>query len=195
MASRRSMPGVQRTDAYLLDPHDVALIEDEDHPLYDARVLLPVDENLVRNIMVNGVIKPIVVQTGTDPPVVIDGRQRVKAAREANRRLQKEGKELIRVAAVRRRGEEGDLYGVLVSANAHTQLDGPVEHARKAQKMKNLGKTDEEVCIAFGWSKARLQSYLVLLDVSAPIRKAVEAGQVSVSAAAKLAGMAPKEQE
>lgn len=194
MASKRSLPGVQRTDAYLLDPDAVTLVTDEKHKLYDPRVKLTVDENLVLNIMVHGVIEPIVVRTGTEPPEVIDGRQRVKAAREANLRLRAEGKEPVRVLAVRRRGEDSDLFGVLCSANEHRHEDDPVEKARKAQRLLNMGRTNAEVCVTFGWSLSALTHHLRLLDIDASVRSAVSSGDLSVTAASKLGSLPLKEQ-
>jgi len=191
---KRSMPGVGRTDIFLFDPNELILVDDEAHPLYDPRVKLPVDDNLVKNIMVHGVIEPVVVRIGGDKPEVVDGRRRTMAARKANEILIKEGKEAIRVPAVRRRGEDGDLYGVLVSANGFRHEDSGLEKAKKATHMLDLGKTKEEVCVAFGWTMPHLKAHLSLLDLSAVAKKAVVAGKLSVTAASKLSSVPHEKQ-
>jgi ParB family chromosome partitioning protein len=182
---KRSFKGVSRTDAFLFDPEELILVLDEQDPLYDPRVHLPLDEALVLNVMVNGVIEPVIITVNT--PKVIIGRQRVKAAREANKRLAAEGKETIRIPALRRRGEDSDLYGVLITENELRRGDTPLEQVRKAQKLLNLGKRPEEVCIAFGWKLPTLKVMLKLLDCDPKVKHAVATGQVSVSAAARLA--------
>lgn len=62
------------------DPAKLTLVTDENSPLYDARVHLPVDEALARNINYQGVLEPIAVSKNpeTGETEVVVGRQRVK---------------------------------------------------------------------------------------------------------------------
>ena len=192
MSSKRSLKGISRTDAFLFDPEELILVTDEAHILFAPEVNLPFDEDLVRNIMVNGVIEPVIVSMNNE---VIDGRQRVKAAREANRRLAKEGKQLVRTPAMRRRSaSDADMFGVLVSSNEHRRKDSAIEQAAKALKMLNMGAKEEEICIAFGWKPSSLKAMLKLLDCDPKVKSAVSSGQVSATAAARLAGLGRKEQ-
>ena len=66
---------------YNRDPNDLRLIEDKDHPRYDPRVELDLDQGLVESINVHGVIEPVVAFKDGPHVEVLDGRQRVRAAR------------------------------------------------------------------------------------------------------------------
>lgn len=183
--------GAARKDMYLVDADKLILVTDEKHPLYDERVHLPVSEKLVKNILARGVIKPVIMNGVFE---VVDGRQRVKAVLEANKKIAKKDGEPIRVPAIIRRGTEDDLYGVLVTSNALHQEDGPLALAEKVQKYENYGKTEEETCTTFGIEASMRKALLKLMDCVVPVKNAVETGKISVSAAAQLGKLKPEEQ-
>ena len=185
--SMKGMKGVGRTDAFLIDPDELSLVDDPAHPNYDRRIHLPLKEELVLNIMALGVIKPVVIGAEwKGHPAVVDGRQRVRHAREANRRLKARGEAVIRVACVRRRGTDAELAKVSVSANEFAQNDEPIAKAEKAARLLGLGATNDEVCLAFGWSIKTLKAHLALLEAAPAVQKAVAAGELAVSAVPKL---------
>ena len=200
--SRDSLNAKGKRDAYMFDPEDVILVEDEKSPLYDERVHLPVSESLVLNMMhapdgvPQGVIEPITVarNTETGKVEVVVGRQRVKAAREANKRLKKQGLEPIRVPAMIQRVSAGNGYramGVLISENENRQDDTPIGRAKKMQRYIELGRDEAEVAVLFGISQASVKNMLGLLDAPAIVRSAVEAGKISTSEGYKLAKLEP----
>lgn len=189
----------KRKEHYLMDPDKIQIVgldtdDGEEHPLYDQRVLLPVDQNLVLNIMVHGVIQPITVKKDGDIPQVVVGRQRVRAAREANKRLTKEGKVPLRVACILRPGTDQDSFGIMISENEVRRDDTPMVKAKKAQKYINMGADEAQVAAAFGVSKKAVQNWLRLLDCDSKVQKAVESGKIAASVAMKLAGLPRKEQ-
>jgi len=187
--------GAKRGMLYQLDADQIVLITDKNHPLYDPRIELPLEESLVLNIMLNGVIEPIVVRSVNGRPEVVDGRQRVRATLEANKRLKKAGKTLVRIPAIPRKGTDADLFGVSVSANENRQDDTPMGRAEKANRLLNLGQTEEEVAVAFGVGVQTVKNWTKLVELSAPVRKAVEAGKLSATAAIKLADVPAEEQK
>jgi len=184
-----------RKDAWNLTPEELVLVDDKDHPLYDPRINLPLDENLVKNIMFNGVIEPIVITKVGVQALVVDGRQRVRAAREANKRFEKEGKEQLRITCVLRKGIESDLFGVSVSANEHRQDDTPMGRAQKCARYLAMGRTEAEAAVTFGVTIQCVKNWQRLLDCSTGVRKAVEEGIISASAASELADLAHDEQD
>lgn len=190
-----TIDGATRTNAYNFDPSDLILVTDKNHPLYDSRIHLPLDEALTRNIMVNGVIEPVVVTKEGDKVMVVDGRQRVRAAIEANSRLEKEGKETIKVTCVLRRGSESDLFGVAISANENRQDDTPLGRAHKCQRLMNMGRSEEEAAVAFGVTPNCVRQWMKVLECSAVVRKAVEEGKIAASAASQLADLDSDAQE
>jgi len=190
---------VKKTDILLLWPEDVTIVVDPKHPLYDPdRVDLELDETMVLNIMHYGVIETITVtkDTETGKTVVVDGRQRVLHAIEANKRLRKRGEEPIRVPAVPKRGESFRLMGMMMSANVIRRDETPMGKAKKVQRYLELGRSEEEVAIVMGYkSVASVKQALALLEASAPVRRAAEAGKIGIVDAAKLSKLDPDEQK
>ncbi len=200
-ASRDSLNAKGKRDVYMFDPDDLVIVTDEKSPLYDERADLPLDENLVLNMMFapdgvpQGVLEPTLVARNaeTGKVEVIDGRQRVKAAREANKRLKKQGLEPIRVPGMVQRANGHRAMGMLMSANEHRQNDTPIGRAKKAQRYLELGRDEAEVAVLLGISKASVKNLLSLLDAPAAVRNAVEAGKITTSDGYKLSKLEPSE--
>lgn len=186
-----------KSNLLFFDPEALHLVIDKSSPLYDERVDLPTDENLVRNVMHHGVIQPIVVSknTETGQTEVVAGRQRVKAAREANKRLRERGEEPLQVPAVPKRLEGASLAGMMVSENELRKSDSPMGRARKMQHLKDLGKGDDELAVLFGCTVPTIRSTLALLECCGAVRNAVEAGKIGAGHALKLSKMPPYEQK
>ena len=186
-----------KTNVLLFNPEDVVLVEDEKHPLYDERVHLPVDEALVLNIMYQGVIEPIVVRKNTEngKTEVVVGRQRTKACREANKRLKAKGEKTIMLPATVRRGEDAKLASVMISENEIRQDDSPITRAKKMARLLEMGCTEDDLAITFGCTKATIKNALGVLDCCAAVRNAVDAEQITVTAAYGLAKLDADEQK
>ena len=184
-----------RTNLFLIDPDELTLVEDENDPLYDPRVKLPLDENLMKNMMVFGNLEPIIGRKVGEKVVVVDGRQRVKAARAANVLLAERGKELIRMKVCMYRGTSTDTFGVMISTNENRTDDGPLARAEKMNRYMSMGRTEDEAAVAFGVNVQTINTWLKLLDLSVKLRRAVERGQVSASAAVTLSTLSPEDQD
>lgn len=147
-----------RLNAFSFNPADLVLITDPRDPLYDARVLLPLKPEFIANIRAVGILQPALVRKGLDGrAIVVDGRQRVKAALAIN---EADGQETIKVPCVVRRGDEADAYTATVSANEHRQDDPVREKAAKAQRLAQLGRSEGDIAIAMGCSLATVKKYL-----------------------------------
>jgi ParB family chromosome partitioning protein len=90
----------RRLNAFAVDPDNLIIIgldtdDGPEHPLYDERVKLPLDESTVLNIMAIGVKEPVLVRKTDGNPEVVDGRRRTMHAREANRRLRELGEKTL----------------------------------------------------------------------------------------------------
>jgi ParB family chromosome partitioning protein len=194
-----------RFNGFMLDPDEIKIVgidlpmENADgtqHFLYDPRVKLPLPESFVLNVMALGVKKPIIITKEGEDAIVVDGRQRVRAAREAKKRLTAMGEsEIFRVPVLLQKGEEELLLKISISTNEFTVEDTQLVKARKAQKMLDRGITEVEVAAAFGVTTKSIQNWLKILGLSAPVRKAVEAELITPSAAAELASLPPDEQK
>lgn len=199
MATKQAIPG-KRSNLFRVDPSDLTIVGldtehgEGDHPLWDPRVELPVEEGLVRNVMVYGVIDPIKVRKEGEEIIVVDGRQRLRAAREANERLAAEGKEELLVPVVVKRGDDAFMFGVMVSANENRQDDDILAKANKASRMLAMGKDNKEVAIAFGVTEQAVRNWLAMLELHPEVIEKVKNGSIAASAAAKLAPLGRDEQ-
>jgi ParB family chromosome partitioning protein len=117
----------------------------------------------------------------------------VKAAREANKRLKKQGVETFRVPAMVQRVNPYRGMGMIISENEHRQDDTPIGRAKKMQRYLELGRDEAEVAVLFGVSVASVKNMLSLLDAPAAVRNAVESGKISTSDGYKLAKLEPSE--
>lgn len=186
-----------KTNLLMFEPEKLTLVTDETHPLYDERVHLPIDEKLVKNIMYQGVIEPIVVYKDPEDGKVLVavGRQRTKATIEANKRLKARGEAPIMIPATVRRGDGVSLASVMVSENEIRQDDSPITRAKKMQRLLEMGRTEEDLAVIFGCEKATVKNTLALLECSAVVRNAVDDGKINVTAAYKLAKLPADEQK
>ena len=184
-----------RITGFAMDPDDLIIIgydtdDGPQHPLYDERVKLPLDEGFVQDIMLNGVIQTVTARKNGDKIEVTAGRRRVRHAREANKRLKAENQELIKVPILIRRGSDAEHAGVGSSENQHRVDDPPIIVARKAQRLLNLGKTEQEVAVHIGVTKTHLKNNILkLLECDPSVQKAVDDGKLAPSKAVPLAAL------
>ncbi len=185
-----------RSNMYMVMPEELTLVTEEGHPLFDPRVHLPLRESLVLNIKAHGVKEPILVRKNGDILEVVDGRQRVKHAIEANKRFRAEGCEQIRVRVIIERGDDATMAGIMVLTNENRMDDNPVAKAEKARKLiYDYGKSEADVAVVFGCTKQTLKMYLSLLDLCPAVRNAVERSEISATAASKLSKLHHDEQK
>lgn len=189
----------KRLTAFAMDPNNLIIIgldtkDDARHPLYDERIKLPLAETMVLNVAHNGVIEPVIVRKNGDRVEVVDGRQRVRAAREANKRLKKEGAALIEVPVVVRRGDDGGMLGVMISANENRVDDGVPVKLQKLQRFMALGKNEKDASIAFGVELQTIKGWLALLEAGPEVKQALASKTLSQSAAIRIAKL-PREQQ
>lgn len=196
MAKLANTEGVKRTDSYAINPELCIIITDPEHPRYDLREKLPIKEELILNIMEFGVKTPILITRQGDQFEVVDGRQRVRAAIEANKRLKKAGGITLRVPAVYDKAKtDADLFSSQVITNEHRQQDGILAKLAKVNRLRKFEKSTQEIANVFGVSKVAITQWEKLNDICAEVADAIDAGQLSASAAAALSGLKVPDQK
>lgn len=195
---KQALPG-KRMNAFSMDPNELIIVgldtgDGPEHPLFDERVHMPLDEGLVRNIKAFGVLQAITVRKNGDRVEVVAGRQRVRAAREASRRNVEEGMEPIKVPCFVRRGKDPSMLGVIISENENRQNDDPVTRAQKASRLMDYGQTEEDVAVAFGITPQAVKRLLSLLDLDDKVQTMVSKRKLSYSAAITLVDVPRDEQ-
>lgn len=192
--AKQAIEGASRLNAFSIEPEKLTLITDARDMNYDPRVAMSLDENLVLNVMAYNVKQPVIVAKDGDDIVVVDGRQRVRAAVEANKRLKKEGKTTIKIPVMLQRGDSKDLFGMTIFLNEQRQDDSPVAKAEKAKRYIEMGASEDEAAVTFGVSVATIRAWMKLFDLAPKVREAVNSGAISAAAAAKLAPLKKSEQ-
>lgn len=183
-------------------PHEIKVIEDPAHALYDERLDLPVSDSAIRNFAVRGQVQPVAVRVDGKDLVLVEGRQRWKRAVVINHVAgvhPYKGKNAAVLDAIKRvtgteladvvsercgngiklrfdvfRGTEQAAAGAAISANEHRE-DDPVEaKIRKAQRLAGNGFSPDDILTEFAGkvSLATVKRWLAV-DLSKPKTKKV----------------------
>jgi len=190
----------KRANMFLMNPNDVFIVgldteDGMDHPLWDQRIKLPVSEQLMASIGLIGVSDPILVRKDGDDPIVVDGRQRVRAARRVNERRAQAGQEPILIPVIAQRMSELLAMATGESRNAIRQDDPVTVKAAKCQRYIALGGTPEEASIHFGVTRQTVYNWTKLDSVDMDVKKAVDNNEMSMTEAVKVASKPRKEQK
>jgi ParB family chromosome partitioning protein len=181
-----------RATLFLMDPDDLTIATDPKHPLFDPRVHEAPDLALVASIRVYGVDKPVRAIKDGDSVIVIDGRRRVTAAREAKRLNLKEGGPAPKVKVELHRGDERSAVARMVLGNFSPKEESLLAKARKAQSLAGMDYPEEEIATLFGVSGSTIKNWLGLLATHGEVQKAVAAGTVRLADAVRQVGKLPK---
>lgn len=185
---------------FLVAPEDITVIgydtkDGPEHPLYDPRVHDVPDDKFILNLMSTGIKQAVHVRKNGNALELVEGRRRVLGGRQANKILKKQGKELLRCKVEIERGKDDEMFSIMVSLNEQRRDDGMLAKAEKLKRFLDMGKTEDEAAIVFGVTTRSIENWKKLLDLDGSVKKAVEAGLISPSAAAGLADLSRDEQK
>ncbi|HAZ60495.1 MAG TPA: chromosome partitioning protein ParB [Gammaproteobacteria bacterium] len=148
---------------------------------YQPRVHMPPEalEELAESIRAQGIVQPIVVRAvDAEFFEIIAGERRFRAARLA-------GLEDVPVL-VRDLSDRAALSVALIE-NIQRQDLNPMEEARAlARLVAEFELTHEEAAVAVGRSRVAVSNLIRLLNASAPVREALEAGEIEMGHARAL---------
>jgi len=204
MAGTQLLDG-KRESLFRVDPATLTIIgldteDGSDHPLWDERIKLDLDEAMVLNIMALGVREPVVVvvqgKGESRVAAVVDGRQRVRHAREANARLVKRGEPALQVPVIAEKGmSEQEQMLLSVSLNEIRQDDPVMVKAAKASRMKARGAAFAEIAMSFGVTDQTVALWVNINSLTDVAKRAIADGRITPTAAGQLAGLKPEEQK
>jgi ParB family chromosome partitioning protein len=191
-----------RDELLKFDPFKLTIVEDEGNPLADERARLNVPEWLVASMIKHGNIVPITVRLngkspdGTPRVEVVDGRQRVRAARLASERVRALGEGIIMVYGVRKRGDDDTMFAQKIVANEHRQETPPMMKAREAGRALARGMSISEIAQMYRVQNQTIQQWLALLELAKPVQEAVDKHEIAASTAvAFFSGKLPREEQ
>lgn len=190
-----------RTSLNWHDPDDLTIIgldtphKRGEHPLWQKRAFLPVDEGFVDDMTENGFHDPVIVRRDGTSLIVVDGRQRVKTARAANKRLRKAGSEPIQISSLPpQKGEDGDMVGLMIGLNEHRTEVDIIERARSVVDFMKYGRTEAQAATRLGVSVQVVKNMLKTLECDPTIIKAAEDGDVAPSVLMTLSELSREDQ-
>ena len=196
-------PKAKAGTLHQVDPRSLVIVgldtdDGPTHPLYDERVKYDLREALVASIAAKGVLSPIHVRIDEGKAVVIDGRQRVRAAREVAARLAAEGAAVavrIPVIVIAAKKAAAAAFNS-VALNALRQADSFAVTARKAAHLFAICKSLSETALAFGISEATAKKLIDFGEnASDALVEAVADGTISATAGVALAAQSEAAQE
>jgi ParB family transcriptional regulator, chromosome partitioning protein len=181
---------------FMVDPDDVLIADDPGHPLYEAeRNVLPLDPCFVKNIAKRGVKLPILIRKNGDRVVeVVDGRLRIRAAREVNKALREAGEKPMLVRAILEHGGDADLVAISGAAQIRTE-ESPLNKAKRAAKLVAYGYSTADIAIELGVSEKAVEQWLQIVDLSQSMQTAISLGHLSSTAALKFKHLSHEEQD
>jgi len=188
--------GFKKASAYsTVDPESIYIQEHPQGPFYDKRIELPIIPETVANIVKIGVTDPITVSSHEGIHYVVSGRQRVKHWREAIKVWKELGEPIkpLPVIIKQIKPDVGDFINV--SCNEHRQNETPMGRIEKASALLATGHDEDSVANAFGISKQQLKNWLKADSLCASVKKLVDAGKISATAAIKFADLPAAEQK
>jgi ParB family chromosome partitioning protein len=162
---------------------ELTIVTDKLHPLYDERVELPIDQRLVESIGTTGILHPVTIARDGLFLVVVDGRQRVRAAIEASKITHRE----IKIPTILQHGSDADLFEITVASNELRTADNEIVRAQKIKRLMSLTGADaKRVAIAFGLSLSHVRNLVAILDAAPEVQEKVIQKAISLSSAVNI---------
>ena len=159
-----------------------------EHALWDERINYPLDERKILNVMSLGVKVPVICKRASDGDlVVLDGRQRVRWSREANKRLVKQGEPPLRVKVIIERVTDEKGEAISVATNAAREEDSLLVKARKLARLVERGYSVAEAADFSCVTPQTARNWLKLAEMPNYLSGAVDKGEVTMTDAIKLA--------
>lgn len=193
----RSRKMFKRYEGIVIPPEQLEniVVPREGHPLFDREGNdLEVSERLVQSIMACGVKAAIKLRKEGEAYLIVDGRQRHKALIEANKRLKKAGSELHSCRAELELGDQSAALGVCIALNAIRRVPSILAQAELCRQYLETGRSEEEAANRFGVTMQTISNWKATDTLSAGVKKAINEGVISASAAVKWKDLPPSEQ-
>lgn len=223
---KQALPG-KRINSFIQNPFEV-LITGIDiaagptNPLWDPRILMPLDQNIIDTMCEIGVrdpveVKKIVYPKGTEIigpasevygsvlkqdseiPTMIDGHRRGLHARAATLKMRKQtGDKKFAVALTAKTPEKGDVNSMLVIKrvkNSHREESTPIIKAYEAKQLLDVLKDHEATARYMRVTVPHLKEILKLIDTSPALYKALLEGKLPASSGTQLASLPKTRQD
>jgi len=172
-------------------PEDIEIPADQRHPLYDRRAAEPLDEEIKNSIEMYGLREPPKVRRkpgSTDELEVVDGRTRVRAAREINRTLSLAGKphKKITVQVIIAASDATAAFYKHLYNEERNQRDA-LGKCEGMVELVGYGYSQSEVASMFHVSDKTVQRAKKIVGSSDELKEALKEGKVTLVEALEIA--------
>lgn len=177
---------------FVIPPEDIKIVgldtnDGPEHELWDERIHLPVKETLVLSILADGVLEPVTVRKDGERLEAVNGRQRIRAAREANKRLVARGEPPIAIAAQYKKVSALGAASAMVTTNEHRTDDDVLTRAAKAARLYDRGMSPDEIGLRFAKTGATVRIWLRVATLHPQLQEAIRNNACTVAEAAAYA--------
>jgi ParB-like chromosome segregation protein Spo0J len=188
-----------RQEVKMYDPNEVVIVgidtdDGHSHWGYDEdsnkTALLEAD---VLFTYENGIIQNVLGRRDGDKVVIVAGRGRTRQLREANKRRVDDGLPAWYLPVRIVKGDSRKMLVLKHGENSHRREQSPFVRAQQAYELSQQFPEDQAATIV-GLGVAQFRALLKLLDVGAPVKKAVLQGDLTQTAAIELAALPEAEQ-
>lgn len=213
--AKSALEGASRGDYFRIKHNDpttkVEVIDNPEHPEYDARAALPVNMDRVWTLRMHGQLNPATGYKLKEPDeqgrtrvILTSGRQRWKAMQkiwEEDLAAGVDPKDLPTFKlTLHPEGRSTDRVEISIVENEHRVQDEPIERARKIRRyLDQVGDDElirERVLKLFGVpSKAMLENILKLLDLTPKAQAAVTAGEITPTLGTDISRLPAEQQD
>ena len=177
----------KRTNAYSFRPEDITV-----RPELNGRHDTPDISALKASILEHGQLVPVLVRQEAGKPVLCAGFSRWRAISELNI---EDPKRKIVISAVYVRLNEQDGFVANWKENRDRNETTPMDDAFHFAQMQKWGWKENEIAKRLGLKVAFVKSRLALAEADESVQKAVSAGRVKPTAAAKIAKLSATQQK
>lgn len=176
-------------DIFWVNPDEVDIYTDKSHLLFRDTAIEPPPEWLVLSLGATGSKVPLILRRDGKRSGVVDGRKRLLAGREWNRRARLAGEPTIKLKAMLESGKtDRELAGLaeLLNSLREQRDENPMRRARDLQRLKDLGYSVEELEAFTGQKAQRIREIMSLLDTAPEVQAKVAAGAFAADAAIEM---------
>lgn len=188
--------GFKKAQSYTtIDPDSFFIQDDPTGPYFDERINLPLVPEMVANIVAFGVRESVIFADHEGKRFVASGRQRAKHWREACKIWKESGQPIKPLPCIINRLKPEIAALVNISCNEFRQNDSPMGRITKAVNLIQTGTSEDDVCVSFGIKPQQLKNWIKADSLCAAVKKQIESGKISITAACKFHDLPPVEQK
>jgi len=198
---------LSRDSVYIADPFDLCicggkdiLSDEESGPLDTApgpdmkvkdlnRLRKPLDPTFAKSVHKRGVRHAIIIGKIDGVPMVIEGKERVRAARISNPKREEEGRPLIRLRCiVQRETDKLAILATIIEGNNQRMDDDLVDRIEKLKAWIADGGSEEDAAMHFRVQHETILGWLAFDDhATDETKQAVREGKIAASSGLEVA--------